>query len=56
MPCPVCHKHRLVEIAVNVGQHRLTMHHCSACTARWWERDGERIRLPQVLETATVRR
>jgi hypothetical protein len=56
MSCPVCHKRRLVEIAVNVGEHRLTMHSCSACTARWWDRDGECLRLPQILELATAHR
>ena len=42
MSCPVCHKHHLVEIDVTVGEHRITMHSCSGCTARWWDREGER--------------
>jgi transcription elongation factor Elf1 len=56
MSCPVCSKRRLVEINVNVGEKRITMHHCSACTARWWDADGERVQLPEILELATVRR
>ncbi len=56
MSCPVCQKRRLVEIAVNLGEHRVTMHSCSACTARWWDQDGEQVKLPEVLELATVRR
>jgi hypothetical protein len=30
----------------------LTMHACSACETRWWERGGERIDLAAALETA----
>ncbi len=56
MWCPVCSKRRLVEIRVNLGDCRITMHSCSACTARWWDADGERVKLPEVLEMATVRR
>jgi hypothetical protein len=56
MPCPVCLKRRLVEIAVSIGEHRVTMHSCSSCTARWWDRDGEKVKLPEVIELATVRR
>ena len=56
MSCPVCQQRRVVEIAVNLGDHCVTMHRCSACTARWWDRDGEHVRLPQVLALATVRR
>jgi hypothetical protein len=54
MSCPVCQKHHLVEIDVTVGEHRITMHSCSGCTARWWDRDGERMQLDQVLELATA--
>ena len=56
MPCPKCSKRRLVEIKVNLGDRQITMHSCSACTARWWDADGEQVRLPEVLELATVRR
>jgi hypothetical protein len=56
MPCPVCRKRRVVEIKVVVGERQLTMHSCSACTARWWDADGEQVKLPKVLELATVRR
>jgi len=56
MLCPNCHKPRVVEIAVTIGDHRVTMHSCSACTARWWDKDGVQLRLPDVLELATAHR
>lgn len=53
MKCPHCRKRRLVEIGLTIGQNRVTMHSCTACTARWWDRDGERIPLSAVKSLAT---
>ena len=56
MTCPKCAKHRLVAIAVTIGEDKLIMHSCSSCGARWWERDGRKVSLPKVLELATAQR
>jgi transcription elongation factor Elf1 len=56
MTCPKCEKHRLVAIAVTIGEDRLTMLSCSGCGTKWWERDGRRVSLPKVLELATLQR
>ena len=56
MSCPCCAKRSLVTIALRVGEHELTMHSCSACETRWWEREGESVALPSVLELAAKRR
>ena len=56
MTCPNCRGSRLVEIDITLKERNVTMHSCSACDTRWWDREGERVGLPHVLELATVRR
>jgi len=56
MPCPMCKKHRLIVVAVTIGDDQVTMHSCSNCGARWWERDGNPVALPKVLELAAGHR
>jgi hypothetical protein len=56
MSCPNCRVSQLVEIGMNVGENRVTMHSCSRCDTRWWERDGRRVAVNGVLQLATVRR
>lgn len=53
--CPSCDS-KLVEIAVSLGDTRLTMHSCSRCDRRWWDRDGGLIELQDVLNLAAARR
>jgi transposase-like protein len=50
MTCPTCRSAALVEIGLNVRDERVTMHSCSMCEHRWWDRGGERVSLPSVLE------
>lgn len=52
MSCPNCRTSQLVEIGMNVGENRVTMHSCSRCDTRWWERDGRRVAVNGVLELA----
>jgi len=52
--CPNCHR-RLVEIAVRVNEVKFTMHACSACEHRWWDRDGQTVELGSVLALASAR-
>jgi hypothetical protein len=54
--CPKCAKHRLVAIDVVIGDDKLTMRSCCDCGARWWEREGCPVTLPQVLELAAAHR
>ena len=56
MSCPNCRASQLVEIGMNVGDNRVTMHSCSKCDTRWWDRDGSRLGVDGVLQLATVRR
>ena len=56
MKCPNCRHARLVQIALRLKERQVTMHSCSRCDTRWWDSDGERVGLTNVLELATVRR
>jgi hypothetical protein len=56
MTCPNCRAARLVEIDLTLKERRVTMHACSRCDIRWWDDDGERVGLHQVLELAAVPR
>ena len=54
--CPQCKRHHLVEVEVKLAETAVTMHACSACGCRWWDREGERVRLDDVLALAAARR
>jgi transcription elongation factor Elf1 len=56
MSCPKCAKHRLINIAVTIADQRVTMHSCSHCGERWWDREGQRVALPAVLDLASSNR
>ena len=49
MNCPGCTRGHVVEIAMTLAESRVTMHSCSRCETRWWDRDGEEIGLGGVL-------
>lgn len=49
MTCPTCRSTALVEIGLRVKEELLTMHSCSMCESRWWDKAGERVTLPSVL-------
>ena len=52
MSCPVCRRQDLVEIRLSLRGSIVTMHSCSTCEARWWDKEGERLALGQVLSLA----
>lgn len=54
MTCPVCRSTTLVAIGLQLRGQQVTMRSCSECEVRWWEKDGERVALPSVLELATA--
>jgi hypothetical protein len=56
MSCPKCDKHRVIAIGVTIGEDKITMHSCSNCGTRWWERGGHALPLPEVLELAASNR
>ncbi len=56
MKCPRCKTSRLMEIVTTVGDQEVTMRSCSRCDSRWWDRDGEPVALPEVLELASKKR
>jgi len=56
MTCPNCRGARLVQIGLRLKERRVTMHSCSRCDTRWWDSDGKRLGLTNVLDLATVRR
>lgn len=55
MRCPSCRTTTLVEISLRLDGRQVTMRSCSLCELRWWERDGERMALPSVLELVSSR-
>ncbi|MGI8984581.1 MAG: hypothetical protein ACR2HM_08645 [Acidimicrobiales bacterium] len=55
MTCPTCRSTTLVEIGLNVADQLVTMHSCSTCESRWWDRGGERVSLPSVLELVAAK-
>ncbi len=56
MSCPKCAEHHLINIDVTIGEDKITMHSCSHCGARWWEREGSPVALQRVLELAAGNR
>ena len=56
MTCPNCRTARLVQIGMTLKDRSVTMSSCSRCDTRWWDAEGERLGLPNVLELATVQR
>ncbi len=55
MTCPTCRSSALVEIGLNLRDQRVTMHSCSVCENRWWDKGGERVTLPSVLALVAAR-
>lgn len=55
MRCPSCRATTLVEIGLQLHGQQVTMHSCSQCELRWWERNGERLALPSVLQLVAAR-
>lgn len=55
MVCPLCRSTALVQIGLTLRDQEVTMRSCSSCDTRWWEKDGERVALPSVLELAARR-
>jgi len=55
MNCPKCNKSGLVEITLNIATRPFTMRNCSSCDSRWWQSEGESLRLPGVLALASQR-
>ena len=56
MTCPNCRGSRLVEIGITLKERQVTMHACSKCETRWWDNEGERVGLANVLDLAAIRR
>ena len=55
MTCPTCRSTAMVEIGLHLRDQLVTMHSCSACENRWWDRSGERVSLPSVLELVAAK-
>lgn len=56
MNCPFCRGARLVLIDIAIAGDHVRLHSCSRCDRRWWERNGERIALGEVLDLAASTR
>lgn len=50
MTCPGCRNGGIVQIGMTLSKRRVTMHSCSRCDTRWWDRDGELVSLGGILE------
>ncbi len=55
MRCPTCRSSALIEIGLTLKEESVTMRSCSACESRWWEKGGQRLSLPSVLELVAAR-
>lgn len=55
MTCPTCRSTALVEIGLNVRDAVVTMHSCPVCENRWWDKGGQRVSLPFVLELVAAK-
>jgi transposase-like protein len=55
MTCPTCRSGDLVEIGLHLRDQLVTMHSCSSCESRWWDKGGERMTLPSVLELVSTK-
>ena len=55
MKCPTCRSTALIEIGLKVQEQLVTMHSCSACETRWWDKGGQRVTLPSVLELVATK-
>ena len=53
MACPVCRDRNTVAIQLTLRERQVTMHSCSRCDSRWWDNEGTRLRLPEVLQLAS---
>jgi hypothetical protein len=56
MKCPRCRSRQLVMIEMSVAGEHVVLNSCSACDVRWWEGDGERLPLADLLDLAAVPR
>ncbi len=54
MKCPRCRSRELVTIEMSVAGEHVVLNSCSACDVRWWEGDGERLPLADLLDLAAA--
>lgn len=51
--CPRCRNTDVTAISIDLRQEGgMNFYACGACEERWWERDGSRIDLSQVIDLA----
>ncbi|MEN3315978.1 MAG: hypothetical protein V7605_2212 [Acidimicrobiaceae bacterium] len=55
MTCPSCRSTALVEIRLTLHDQLVTMHSCSTCERRWWDKAGQLVSLPSVLELVALK-
>jgi transposase-like protein len=55
MTCPSCRSTALVEIRLTLHDQLVTMHSCSTCERRWWDKGGQQVSLPSVLELVAAK-
>lgn len=44
-----------MDVYVSLAGSRFTMHSCTSCERRWWDRDGQLVGLDRVLSTLAAR-
>ena len=49
MTCKTCRADVLVEIRVTIAGTKFTMHHCPSCETRWWDQEGDKVEVREVL-------
>jgi len=49
MKCAHCRADVLFEIRVTIAGTQCTMHSCPSCETRWWDSDGEKVEIGDLL-------
>ncbi|MGH9224555.1 MAG: hypothetical protein ACRD2W_12440 [Acidimicrobiales bacterium] len=49
MKCAHCRADVLVEIRLTIAGTQFTMHSCPSCEARWWDSDGHKVEVAEIL-------
>ena len=55
MRCPQCASSDVIEVGLDLKvENDVMFRACRACEATWWERDGSRIALDDVIDLTTA--
>lgn len=50
--CPKCESQNVININLTMEEGPVSFYSCHACEHRWWNKDGEPLDLPDILDLA----